>query len=733
MNDATVKFIRRKLFRSRAFQAGTAILTAAAVLAGISGSFYAIGNIAPETPYVSYIYQLEGQPVEIPAPYQPVAALTGTDLGLTPFSGLSDIYYDPDGKRYYLCDSGNNRIVFLSDDLKLEGELVTFVNHTIRENLSAPGSCVVKNNRLYIADTGSGRIIAIRLEDIRPMDEDTTILRSPKAEAVYEKPDIDILGQDYTYQPTKIEVDFAGRIYVIAAGINQGLIQLDENGGFMGFLGAPRVVPKAADVLWRKFYTDEQKKRIFKFVPTEYNSVKLDSSGFFYVSSQTVSIPPISRLNSQGENILKRRTVVTANGSIYPDGDGSYADHAGTVVKNYFLDVEPLENGMYMGLDSNSGKIFAYDRDGMLLYAFGGIGPQTGTFYSPSAMSLSGSRILVTDYAKGTLTVFEQTQFGAVIEKAVESHRIGDYEASRIYWSEILSICSNYEAADIGLARIEIQEKKYAEALARLKPIGERYYYSLAYRETRSLFMKKNFTWIFLGLLLVLGALLVLPGKIRNSGFYRKATAHPFYQEIHYAKHVIFHPFDGFWDLKREKKGSVRAAAVFYGLFAVLYAVRAQFSGYIVTGVRPEEVNILYEVSLILIPLVLFIVSNWCFTTLMDGEGSMKDIFIAAGYALRPYILLSVPLLLLSHFLVGEEIAFYTILNTVAIGWTLALLVLGMMVTHDYSFAKNLLATVLTIVGILLMIFIGLLLVHIIQDVIGFFSDIYNEISFRTY
>ncbi|MHB8962496.1 MAG: YIP1 family protein, partial [Saccharofermentanales bacterium] len=134
-----------------------------------------------------------------------------------------------------------------------------------------------------------------------------------------------------------------------------------------------------------------------------------------------------------------------------------------------------------------------------------------------------------------------------------------------------------------------------------------------------------------------------------------------------------------------------------------------------------------------IIPMVFFILSNWCFTTLMDGEGSMKDIFIAVGYSLRPYIILSVPLLIMSHFLVGEEIVFYTILNVVATGWTVALLLLGMMVTHDYSFSKNILATILTVIGILLMIFVGLLLVNIIQDVVKFISDIYTEISFRTY
>ena len=56
-----------------------------------------------------------------------------------------------------------------------------------------------------------------------------------------------------------------------------------------------------------------------------------------------------------------------------------------------------------------------------------------------------------------------------------------------------------------------------------------------------------------------------------------------------------------------------------------------------------------------------------------------------------------------------------------------------MMITHDYSFLKNVLTTVLTIVGICLMIFIGLLFINILQDILSFGLNIYKELIFRTY
>lgn len=686
-----------------------------------------------EVPYLSYIYQMDGDPVEIPAPYTPSKAYTGSDFGTKPFLNLSDVFYDTVGQRYYLSDSGNNRIVILSRDFHLAGILESFVYKATKQYFTSPGSSVVKNGVLYIADTGANRIVSIALDSIKPLEEEETVFQSPKVKAVFEKPAIDLLDKNYKYEPTKIEVDYANRMYVIAAGVNQGLIQLDENGQFMGFLGAPKVVTKAIDVLWRKIYTDAQKSRAFKFVPTEYNSVQMDEKGFLYVSSQTVNIPPISRLNSQGANILKKRNVVIAGGNSFADGDGNYKDLSGKAIKNYFIDVKARENGSYVGLDSNTGKIFAYDSDGMLLYAFGGIGSQVGTFYSPSALEIVDQTLVVTDHSKGTLTVFEMTDFGKTIESAIQDHHSGNYEKSEKEWQSILSVASNYETATIGLARIDIQNKDYQSAMTRLKPLGERYYYAMAYKEYRSQYIKQHFTPIFIFVILFLLVLLLVPKRVRKTSLYKTVAVKPLYREYRYANHVIYHPFDGFWDLKREKRGSIRAAVLLYILFFLFYGLRAQFSGYIVTGIRNEDVNVLYELALIAIPILLFGISNWCFTTLMNGEGSIKDIFIAIAYALKPYILLSVPLLLLSHFLTGEEVIFYTVINSIAVGWTVALLILGMMVTHDYSFAKNIAAVILTLIGICLMIFIGLLFVNIIQDVISFFGDIYSEISFRSY
>ena len=195
----------------------------------------------------------------------------------------------------------------------------------------------------------------------------------------------------------------------------------------------------------------------------------------------------------------------------------------------------------------------------------------------------------------------------------------------------------------------------------------------------------------------------------------------------------MFHPFDGYWDLKREKRGNMKPALTIFAMFIVCYAVRTQFSGYVVTKTISSEVNVIYSVVLIVLPILFWIISNWCFSTLMEGEGTFKDIFMVTCYAMKPYVVLSIPLLILSHVLTLEEAMFYNVLNTVCWVWMLGLFFFGMMITHNYSLGKGIVTAILSIVGILIIIFLLLLVVSIVQGMYDYFYGIVKELTFRTY
>ena len=210
-----------------------------------------------------------------------------------------------------------------------------------------------------------------------------------------------------------------------------------------------------------------------------------------------------------------------------------------------------------------------------------------------------------------------------------------------------------------------------------------------------------------------------------------KETYVRFFSTLKYALYVMFHPADGYWDLIHAKRGSYAAAnfIVILTLFTQIWRLR--FTSFVVMNVYWEAVNIFKEFATILLPLAVFCICNWALTTLFDGNGHLGDVYMGTGYALAPYPLIQIPIIIISNFVTRDEVAFYTIFNTISILWCAMLLFMAMMMIHQYSFGKTLLFTVFTIFGMLIFIFIMLLFFSMISQGVSFFVALGREIIFR--
>lgn len=202
-------------------------------------------------------------------------------------------------------------------------------------------------------------------------------------------------------------------------------------------------------------------------------------------------------------------------------------------------------------------------------------------------------------------------------------------------------------------------------------------------------------------------------------------------ETLKYVFHVIFHPFDGFWDLKREHRGSLAAALTFVLITIATLTIEKQNTGFLFNPNRLQDLNVTVDIVTVVLLYVLWVVANWCLTSLMDGEGTMKDIAIATGYAIFPIILIRLPMVVVSHMLTSSEGSFYYVFSAVSYIWAGFLLFCSTMITHQYSIAKTLITIVLTIVGMCIIMFIGLLFFSVIQQMIGFGTTIYTELRFR--
>ena len=200
---------------------------------------------------------------------------------------------------------------------------------------------------------------------------------------------------------------------------------------------------------------------------------------------------------------------------------------------------------------------------------------------------------------------------------------------------------------------------------------------------------------------------------------------------ITFPKYILFHPFDGYTELKRYKKGKLSVAIIFIILFAMFRIVKYQYEGFIINFNNPLMLNSLQEIFSVALLVLLFTVGNWSVTTLMEGKGTYKEILMVTGYSLFPIIIIGFPSIFLSNFLTLEEIALYGLLMYMAYisaGW---MLFMGILNIHQYGLGKTIIAFVATVVSMSVMMFLGLLFFDLIQQFIAFVVAIYEEISLR--
>lgn len=221
--------------------------------------------------------------------------------------------------------------------------------------------------------------------------------------------------------------------------------------------------------------------------------------------------------------------------------------------------------------------------------------------------------------------------------------------------------------------------------------------------------------------------------RSRSKNNLRREKWNRYVASMKYAKYVLFHPFDGFWDLSHEKKGSFGAATTYLALFLITRVVQLLFTNFQFINAPLQYVNIFEQAGSLLLPFLILCLANWSMTTLFDGKGRFSDIYIAMCYALVPYTLIQLPLVLISNVISFDEAAFYTVLSSFSVIWCVFLVFIGLMQVHDYSPSKTLIFLVVTVVGALIIIFLLLVFFSLLGDAASYFISLYREIAFRLY
>lgn len=670
--------------------------------------------------YQTYTYTTFGISAPSPDAYTPYKTYHAKDIGLAGanLDNLTDIEVD-DKNNVYLADPGNNRILILDPYLQYKSAIQTFVNEEgIRDKLAEPNGVFVTAEKIFVADTNNSRIVVF--------DRNGSFLYQLR------EPQSTVFPTGSIYKPIAIAVDNAERIYVVSSTTYMGVIVLDSQGEFQNFIGSQTVSVSALELMWRSFMSAKQRALTKKNVSTEYNNITIDEDGFVYVTTSSIkeesqytsirgdtTYAPVKKLNASGTDVMTHNGFFGPYGEVATNAIGRSTNETGV---SRVVDAAVGPEGTWSLIDDKRSRVYTYDDSGNLLFAFGAKGQMLGNLSTVSGITYQDSKILLLDKSDASITVFNRTEYGDVLISALQHNNDRQYDLAVSDWETILQYNNNFDTAYIGIGQSYFRSGNWSKAMEYFSFAADTDNYNNAFKMWRQEWISK-YALVIPVVIIVFFVLLAKyfkwAGKVNKAATLKRGRR-TYKEELLYSAHLIFHPFDGFWDLKHENRGSVRGALTFIGLTIVSFCFK--YAG----------INVFFEIIGVMLPVMLFVTANWCLTTLFEGEGSFKDIFVATGYAVAPLPFMTILSTALANVLTAEESGILTMINNIAYVWVGILLFFGVMITHDYQLGKNILTIIGTIVGMIVIVFLVALFATLIGKIISFISNIITELSFRT-
>lgn len=707
----------------RSIRKTVSVITALLILAVILSIPVNAGTVTTtQVPYESYTYW-EGvtgatkKAVYSKPMYEPKRHISASDLALKRFYELTDVFSDDEN--VYMLDSRAPSIIILDNKYNYVYEIKEIENSEgdIFDYSGALGIFVSKNKNIYIADTENARVLV--------SDKNGKLIKE------LDTPKSSLIPKNFQFRPTAVAVSKENDIYVLSDGSFYGAIVFNNHYDFQGFYGSNTVKSSVAEgiskIFTDAFMTDAKKENSEKSLPFQFTDLCIDDKGFIYTTTGKTEtdkngVGQIKKLSPSGSSIL--------GGDSYNYVDEGYADIKGNSVTTRVQDLLSLDvdnDGYIFALDSTYGRVFVYNSENRLMSAFGGgIGKGThlGTFSSACAIAEHRGDLLVCDSTNNNITVFSPTEYGLMYMKANLMTKNGEYAESKDLWRNILNLDSNNQLAYIGLAKAYIAEGDYSTALRYAKEGYDRELYDQAFEKVRKQYIGDNFTLLFVGTFIVIAGIISIVLIIKKKKI--KVIRN---KQLSLMCSTITHPFNTF-DLVAEKnEGSVLIASILIVLYYVSTVVKAVYSGFSFNMFDSSSFNSIFILVRSIGLVLLWTVCNWAVSTLFNGKGSIRKIYISSSYCLLPLIFGDFVYFVASNVLTSKEGAFLNIFSTIMIMAASFYLIVAMIRIHDYTFGQFVYTSLMTVFGIVLIIFFLFLVGVLVQQLFGFSVTFIDEFA----
>lgn len=600
---------------------------------------------------------------------------TITNLGLM---NPDDLYID-ENNILYIADAGNRRIVKYSID---RGVVEGILEH---EGFATPrGIFVTKTGDIYVADAGAKSIFRF--------DKNFNLIDS------YGKPETPSFS-DTPFDPLRIAVDNSGNMYLVGEGVYNGIIQLAPTGEFLGYFTVNKTNLTFVQAIQNAIFTRAQLDNLVPRVPTTFSNLFIDGKGIVYTTTMGTNTDGLKKHNTAGGNMFITQDWVSDSMT------DVYVDEQGIIYTS--------ENDGYINIYSSAGELifnfgsFVFDQDISGLYS-----------KLPSIAVDNNRNIWTVDGDKGYLQSFKPTDYALMVYGSMGLYELGHYEEALEKWNEVLKLNQMSILAHNGVGKAYLHSQYYREAMEHFKVSGDREYYSEAFWEVRNEWLQNSLPFIAVVIVVIwLATTLVkkLDKKKRVRALKRalgeKLFGIPVLSDVLYGFKIPKHPVDRYYDIRVKRKGSVVGATILYVLFFMAYMAYKTSKGFIYQFYDVEDLDVNAIVIGFFTILGLFIICNYLVTSIKDGDGTFKQVFMIPAYASIPCLISMITVTVLSHFLTLNESFLLTVILYIGIIWSIVCMYLGFQTVHDYTTGETVVSFIICFVFMLIAAIMALIII----------------------
>ena len=643
-------------------------------------------------PYASYIPSKYSSVDYSNTLYEP---LTTVPVELTK---PKDIFIDKEDNLYIL---EANRLLFIGES----NEVVELISEG---QLTEATGLFVQGDYIYIADKGA--------KSLKIFDLQGKFIKS------LEKPTDKLFGAKATYVPIKVTVNENGQIFVLSDGNTNGLIQMDFDGNFIGYYGANTATTSFFQKLKEKVLKETALGSLIKTIPPSITNMDIDSQGVIYATGTSEDITKnLRKLNVIGEDIFLESPLIEETSAV--------------------IDVAVMDKFIFM-LNPTNGLVSIGDQYGKLVGIWGSKTndtPINGLFLNPVAIDTDNAKnVYVLDESLNTIQVFEPTEFMNSIFTAMTLYSEGKYEESETYWQNIIKVNRNNVVANQSLGLLARKEAQYDASIGYFEKAGDKEGYSDSLWEVREKFLTKYLGLMLIGLFVLYGLGLFYGKFIKPTKFiqdFEKRLAvmkeKQLISDLSKFKKVLTKPNHIFYRMKTRNNVSIKGATLIL-LVGLLVVVLADYSiGYLFYNGYKEHFNIVETLMQYVILFGLYILSNFLITSILDGEGKLRHIYMGTIYALAPYILFALPVALFSNVLTLNDVFFLQVLKALMVIGVLILLIIVHIEIHNYGFMESVKILILTAATMLIIFIVTTTLLSLFSQLILFFLSLLKEVVGR--